>query len=266
MDVPGTLALLDRHQRIELRERGCRREASPEAVRQVHLGKGTGMVVYSRLTEANADRVIEEQIAAFQALGQPFEWKVYGHDGPSDLKARLLARGFTPEDSESVMVLDLQEAPAELLRPVTLDVRRIMDPSGIAEIGRIHACVWKGTTGEDLALRTRHYLATLTDNLLHTPGCESLYLAYSEGIPVAYARITFQDGDPFAGLWGGSTLETHRGKGFYTALLATRLQEAKGRGARFLTLDASDMSRPIVEKHGFRFLTDTQPFHWSGGN
>ncbi len=144
MDLTQTLALLDRHQRIELRERGSRREVTLEAVSQVHQGDGAGMVVYSQLTEGNADRVIEEQIAAFQAHGQDFEWKLYGHDTPANLKERLLAHDFTPETSESVMVLDLQEAPAALLQPVNCDIRRVTDPSQIAEIGKIHECVWGG--------------------------------------------------------------------------------------------------------------------------
>lgn len=264
MNHAQILALLDHHQRIELRERGCRREVEPTVIRQIHEGDGTGMVIYSRLSEENADSVIEAQIAAFRDLGQDFEWKVYGHDAPADLKERLLARGFTPEDPESVMVLEIDEAPAGLLRPIAHDIRRVTDPSQIAVIGRIHECVWGSANPAGLAARTERYLRTLTHNLIHDPRHESLYIAYSENTPVSYARITFQDHDPFAGLWGGATLEDHRGKGFYMALLAIRLQEAKQRGVRFLTLDASAMSRPIVQKHGFQFLTTTQPFQWQG--
>ncbi|EQD40871.1 GCN5-related N-acetyltransferase, partial [mine drainage metagenome] len=57
---------------------------------------------------------------------------------------------------------------------------------------------------------------------------------------------------------GGATVPDYRGRGLYTALLAVRLQEAKRRGARFLTIDAGPMSRPIVEKYGFRLLTFAQ--------
>jgi len=262
MDLTRLLAMVDRHQRIELLERGFRREMTPEAVRQIHLAKGTGMVIYSRLTGENADRVIEEQITAFRALDQDFEWKLYGHDTPSDLKDRLLSHGFTAEYTESVMVLAVEDAPAELLRPITCDIRRVLDPAQLAGIGRIHESVWSGVDPAHRAARTAQYLAALADNLINAPERESVYLAYSGGIPVSYARITFQDKDPFAGLWGGSTLEAHRGKGFYTALLAARLQEAKRRGMRFLTLDASAMSRPIVERHGFQCVTTTQPFQW----
>jgi GNAT superfamily N-acetyltransferase len=89
-----------------------------------------------------------------------------------------------------------------------------------------------------------------------------VYIAYAEGIPVSAAWISFHDRSPFAGLWGGSTLVEYRGRGFYTALLAARVQEAQQRGVRFLTIDASPMSRPIVEKNGFQFLIFTQPFKW----
>ena len=61
---------------------------------------------------------------------------------------------------------------------------------------------------------------------------------------------------PFASLWGGATLAPYRGRGLYTALVAVRAQEAKARGYQFLTIDASDMSRPICEKQGFvKFCT-----------
>jgi len=254
MDNAQLLALHDQQQRIDLQERNFRREATGEVVRNVNLLGSEGMVIHSKLDADSADRVIEEQIACFRALGQDFEWKLYGHDTPVDLKERLLARGFEPEEPESLLILDLEEAPERLLLPVPHDIRRIVDPALLAELGRLQEQVW-GDVDAD-------YLAALRDDLEHDPLSQSIYLAYSEGVPVSYGRITFHAGNLFAGLWGGSTLAEHRGKGFYTALLAVRLQEAKGRGVRFLTIDASPMSRPIVEKHGFRFLTWTQPFKW----
>ncbi|MCC6192435.1 MAG: hypothetical protein IT318_25685 [Anaerolineales bacterium] len=52
------------------------------------------------------------------------------------------------------------------------------------------------------------------------------------------------------------------GRGRYTALLAARAQEARRRGVRYLTIDASPMSRPIVARHGFTYLTNTIQFGW----
>jgi len=257
METLQLLALHDRQQRVELEERNFRREATGEVVRHVNLLGSEGMVLHTRLDAENADQVIEAQIAFFQALGQDFEWKLYGHDTPADLKDRLLARGFQPEEPESLLVLDLQAAPERLLAPVTHDIRRVVEAGQLAELGRIQERVWDGPDPD--------YLEALRDDLEHAPDSQSIYLAYAGDVPVSYGRITFHEGSLFAGLWGGSTLAEYRGKGFYTALLAVRLQEAKRRGVRFLTIDASPMSRPIVEKQGFRFLTWTQPFKWHHG-
>ena len=51
-------------------------------------------------------------------------------------------------------------------------------------------------------------------------------------------------------------------QGFYTALLAVRVQEAIARGRRYLTIDASPMSRPIVERFGFVRLAESTPCIW----
>ncbi len=257
MDTHEMLALHDHHQRIELREHAYRREATPDVVRLVHKSGGEGMIIHSTLTAGNADRVIEEQIAFFEGIGQDFEWKAYGHDRPDNLKERLAARGFEAEEPESLLVLDLASAPADLWKPIALDVRRITDPALLEAIGPIQEHVW----GE----ADPGFIADLKAELAQAPQSVSIYIAYAGGIAVSHARITFQEGSPFAGLWGGSTLEEYRSLGFYTALLAARAKEARSRGVRFLTIDASAMSRPIVEKRGFRFLTLTQPFKWHVG-
>lgn len=254
MNENELLACYDREQRIELEECAMRREASPEVVRLVHQGTGEGMVIYSKLDRGNADRIISEQISRFEEIGQDFEWKTYGHDTPPDLRPRLEAHGFVPEDPESLLVLEVDRAPEILLGPVSHDIRRIVDPAQVELIGPIQEQVW--------GKRNPAYTAALKEDLEEDPEHVSLYLAFADGRPVAHARITFHDGSRFAGLWGGSTLVQYRHRGFYTALLAVRVQEARRRGVEFLTIDASPMSRPIVEKHGFRFLTETQPFKW----
>lgn len=48
----------------------------------------------------------------------------------------------------------------------------------------------------------------------------------------------------------------------YTALLAVRAQDAKARQVRYLTVDASDMSRPILERFGFERIAYSYPCKW----
>lgn len=49
-------------------------------------------------------------------------------------------------------------------------------------------------------------------------------------------------------------------------MLAIRAQEARRKGFRFLTVDASPMSRPILEKHGFRFIAYAYACKWRTGH
>ena len=77
------------------------------------------------------------------------------------------------------------------------------------------------------------------------------------------AWLVMRPGSAFAGLWGGSTLKSHRGRGIYRALVARRAAIAGARGIRYLQVDASDDSRPILERLGFLALTTTTPYVWT---
>ena len=51
--------------------------------------------------------------------------------------------------------------------------------------------------------------------------------------------------------------------GVYRAVVAYRANLAAQRGLRYLQVDASDDSRPILERLGFVAVTTTTPFTWS---
>jgi GNAT superfamily N-acetyltransferase len=256
------LELYDREERQDASFYNSVREETPHVVRfRPKPGmKGGCWILYSRLTPENADQVIEEQVADFERLGLEFEWKLYDHDQPPDLRERLVAHGFAIEEAEALMFLDLAQIPEGLLQPVTHDIRRITDPEQIyAAVIAVHEVIWQekqGRLAEELAQELR-----LDGEHI------SFYAGYAGDRPVCSAWIRFSERGPsahglFASLWGGSTLPVYRQHGFYTALVATRAQEAIRRGYRFLTIDASPMSRPIVARHGFELLTLTHPCKW----
>lgn len=256
MDKAQLIALYDQDQRIDVEYPDSRREVTPEVVRHVDLSAfRQGHVIYSQLTEANADDVIREQVAYFESLGQNFEWKLYEHDRPSDLKERLEARGFTVEEGEAVMVLDLAEAPAFLWQPVQQNIQRITEVERLGDVLTVQEQVWD----EDFSWLGDYLGGALT----RFPDQMSVYVAYVDERPACAAWTYFPKHSRFASLWGGSTLREFRGQGLYTALLAARAQEARARGATFLTVDASDMSRPILEKFGFEKIAWSWPCKWS---
>ena len=250
------LALFDREQRREIEFPNTRREVTPHTVRHVVSSgmAGGAFVSYSRLAEDNADGVIELEVACFESLGLDFEWKAYDHDTPPDLVARLRARGFEIEDPEAVMVLELAQAPDVLWQPIGHDVRRLSDPGQLVEVAAIHEAVW----GE----RSDWLVGALADEMAADAERIQFYMAYVDGVPACSAWIRFHPGTQFASLWGGSTLPAYRRRGLYTDLLAIRAQAARQRGYRFLTIDASPMSRPIVAKHGFQVLTFAHACKW----
>jgi hypothetical protein len=90
----------------------------------------------------------------------------------------------------------------------------------------------------------------------------SVYVAYIDEQPVSAAWIYFPEHSQFASLWGGSTISGFRKQGLNTALLAVRAQEAKTHQVRYLTVDASVTSRPILEKFGFEMIAYSYPCKW----
>jgi hypothetical protein len=249
------LALYEQEQRKNVHYHGMRTEQTPDVVRVVALDQGQGAVIYSRLDESDVDRVIREQIAYFEEIGQDFEWKVFSYDTPSDLKERLITHGFEADEAESIMVLDLQTAPASLFESVTTDVKRITDIAQIDQVVQILSDVWNEDQTE--------FGQILADELTHQGDDLSIYIASIDGVPASTAWIRFHKGSSFAGLWGGSSLAAYRQRGLYTTLLSVRAQEARQRGVRYLTIDASPMSQPIVAKYGFQTLAVAQACMWT---
>lgn len=254
MKLQEILSLYDREQRLEAEEPGMRREANATVVRQVGLHGRQSWILYSNLSAANIDGAIDEQIAYFSSLGHSFEWKVFSHDPMPDLKERLTARGFELEETEAILVLDLETLPVGLAEPVRHDVRRITDPVRLEDVSIVKHAVW----GED----TTGSAERLARELREQPDRLRVFVAYENGIPASAGWLACDPGKQFASLWGGSTIAAFRKRGLYTALVAIRAQEARRSGARFLTVDARPMSRPILERLGFQVMTFANALNW----
>ncbi len=254
MDRTELLEIFTREQRMDIAYPGIEREVDGPVIRHISQTEEDGFVIYSRLDEENAEAAISAQIARFERIPQDFEWKVYDYDTPADLLERLRRRGFEIGEPEALLVLDLAAGPAALSRPVPTSVVRIAGPEGIDAVVALESEVW-GSDHSDLGARLKR-------DLQEQPEMLSVYLSYQEEQPASAAWTYFHAGSRFASLWGGSTLAQFRRQGHYSALLAVRAQEAQERGFPLLTVDASPMSRPILEKHGFQHLATSRPCTW----
>jgi GNAT superfamily N-acetyltransferase len=202
---------------------------------------------------AELDALIARQRDFFAAKGQAVEWKLRGHDLPADLPDRLRAAGFEPEDQETVLIGE-SAAIAERLRDRSavdgVTVRQVTDPGDFERIATMESTVW----GEDWSW--------LADDLVRSQasGLTDVFVAEAAGQVVSAAWAVYKKGTDFTGLWGGSTLPDWRGKGIYKALVAVRAARAVELGYKYLQVDASDDSSPILQRLGFNPVTTTTPW------
>jgi hypothetical protein len=238
---------------------GATFESDGVVVRRIaRPGHGGSGVYWSALSADTADAVIAAQVAYFAARDEEFEWKLYDYDEPADLAARLLAAGFEPDDTESLMIGRLAEVRSALRAadpPSGITIEQVTDAAGIDRLVAVHEEVF----GRDESELRESLLARLASAGEPT----GLVLAVADGQAVSAARVDISPGCRFAGLWGGGTLLPWRGRGIYRALVRYRAELAAQQGCQYLTVDAMDTSKPILERSGFAALATTTPYIWS---
>jgi hypothetical protein len=205
------------------------------------------------------DTLIARQRDFYAARGASVEWKLHGHDLPADLPGRLVAAGFEPEDRETVVV-GLAAPLAERAPQLPAGVR-LLEVTELADLERICAMeseVW----GADRSWQA----GALRREIEADPESITIVIA-SDGSErvVSAGWVRYVPGTGFATLWGGSTLAAFRGRGIYRALVAYRAQLAVERGFTYLQVDASDDSRPILQRLGFVAVTTTTPYVFHPG-
>lgn len=208
-------------------------------------------IEFSRLDESNAEQVIGEQAEHYRALRAEVEWKVYSHDTPPDLLQRLERHGFRMGTRESVLVLDLSPPPSWLAQRPRHRVLRVTR----AEHVRIFESVALQGGGAG-----RAHIAAALQRGIEAGSTEHLgYVAFDADVPASIGRLHTKAASAFGGLYGGFTLEAHRGRGLYRAIVAERTRDALRLGARYLRVDALPTSEPILERLGFVKVADTWP-------
>ncbi|WP_367047479.1 GNAT family N-acetyltransferase [Streptomyces sp. Je 1-332] len=258
MDHQAVLAAYDEQLRrgAQPDSPGARVERDGAVVRQTGAAHDWNGVHWADVDAATADAVIAEQVRHFTSLGREFEWKLHSHDRPADLADRLRAAGFVPEPPETVMVAEVADLPSEPELPEGVRLLPVTDARGVRLMADAHDVAFgEGSSGlgERLA---RRVLTQLTE----TPEAVAAVVAMAGDEPVSSARTEFCAGTDFAGLWGGGTAPRWRGKGIYRALVAHRARIAAERGYRYLQVDATDDSRPILRRLGFVPLSVTTPY------
>jgi GNAT superfamily N-acetyltransferase len=207
------------------------------------------------LEGAALDELIARQVHVFAGRGERFEWKYHGHDLPADLPERLRAAGFVPEDRETVVIAPVADIVGETVLPEGVSLREVTSRADLERIAALQQAVWQEQHSgiADFLERERAV----------DPGALTIVVAEAGDAMVCAAWVRFAKDTEFATFWGGATLPEWRRRGIYRATVAYRANLAAQRGFRYVEVDASDDSRPILERLGFAPVTTTTPYIWS---
>jgi GNAT superfamily N-acetyltransferase len=242
LDRRAVLAQYDR----EMREdpppsSGATFERSGDVVRELH---GDDTILFTRLTSASAPTVVLEEARRSRWLARTLEWKVYDHDQPPELAELLRAAGFHPDEPETLVALDLESWQSGPL-PDGVRIREVDDLATFEDALVVSSAAF-GASGPETLEKFRTRLADPTARL---------FVAYLGDRPISAGRLELAPGRTFASLWGGGTIPEARHRGAYRALVQARAERARRGGYRYLTVDARETSRPILERLGFVPLT-----------
>ena len=219
-----------------------------------------GFVLYrdlSALSSSELDQLIARQVRVFSERGERCEWKYHGHDLPADVPDRLRAAGFVPEDTETVVIAEVADLAGDSRPPEGVSLREVTSRVDFERIAALEQAVW-GDQDQQSWL-----VDMLESERAVDPDSLAIVVAEADATVVCAAWIRFERGTEFATLWGGATLPEWRRRGIYRATVEYRARLAAARSFRYLETDASDDSRPILERLAFTPVTTTTPYVWT---
>jgi GNAT superfamily N-acetyltransferase len=204
----------------------------------------------SHLTAGELEALVARTFTFYDNHDRGFEWKTFDHDR-GDLRPLLAEHGARPEPSEALVLGDASALAAVVNPPAGLTLRAVTSRADLERVAALESEVWAqdwSWLADDLEAR-----------LAGTEPVEIL-LVEDGDLAVSAAWLVPLAGTQVAGLWGGSTLAAYRGRGLYRALVSRRARIAIERGYATVQVDASDDSRPLLERLGLHVVGRTVPY------
>jgi ribosomal protein S18 acetylase RimI-like enzyme len=198
------------------------------------------------------DHWIDRQVDFFTRRGERVEWKTYSYDEPTDLTERLTRAGFVAEDVETLLLGDVDGLVHGVELPAGVQLRAVTSDADLARVDDLMKRIW-GPDNSD---------GSLAREMRANPDALDVVLAEEspQGPALCAAWLRYTPGTDFASMWGGSTLPEWRRRGLYRATVTHRARLARDRGYRYMRLDTSPDSRPILERLGLRAVATTTPY------
>lgn len=195
---------------------------------------GMNEVVHAVLAADEADAVIERVCAEYAAVGVKWRWRVGPDSAPADLGERLARHGLVRREVSGMARITEVLAPVPGIEVVHVDATTLDDFTGVMA---------RGWEMDPAPLAPLNAIALRDPRMVH-------YLARIDGAPIGVASAVWFPRSVY--LMGGVVLASHRGRGAYRALAATRITEAARRGIAIATAHARlETSAPILARMGF---------------
>jgi predicted N-acetyltransferase YhbS len=207
-----------------------------------------GLALRPRLRDV--DRALAETRAWFAGRGRTiYTWFVSTASTPSGLAERLLDRGLQPDQLDPVYAgMTLEHEPQGI---EGVEVRRretYEDALAAVEIS------WRSFDFTPEQIERARAAHRARYELWKDDGRFDGFIALVDGEIVGSGAARYFESGVY--LMGGNVAEEARGRGVYRALVRARWDEAARRGTPALVVQAGQMSKPILERLGFRTVCE----------
>lgn len=237
--------MIDKREILQLFDRQVRANPTPkpglDVIRDGTMVRYEGAFNYIccwDFTEQQSQAEVTKIAQYFVQKGQSLMWRVYAHDGPKNLEYCLNDAGFEAQASGTLMVLPVADTRFD---STAHDIRVVSNIDMVDDY--LH--VAKTAFGSVEPGQRAFFQSTLNDKDF------LLYCGYCCNAPVATGMLQLIPDSRFGQLFGGAVVPDCRGKGFYRACIAQRVEYARQHGIEYLLTEAWDTSRPILQSMGF---------------
>jgi GNAT superfamily N-acetyltransferase len=192
------------------------------------------------LTPNTVRQAVASHAARFRSRGEKLIWRVYEHDSPAEISGCLAEEGFEPDAPGTLMLFDLANE-VQAATAGNVDIRRVKTEEQLEDF-------LKASEQAFGALDT--WQRTAYADRRNDPDL-ALYVAYVSAEVAASGRLEIGSAGSFGLLFGGGVAPAYRRIGIYRALVAERAREARRHGLRYLSTEARETSKPILQNLGF---------------
>jgi ribosomal protein S18 acetylase RimI-like enzyme len=216
-------------------------------------GEPGNHVLQTRLNGPAIDQRLDQILAEIARVTDHVDWLVFPGCQPSDLGARLAARGLPSGLGGTWMLADLAAPPPTLAVPTGLEFALVRTPEQLA--------MWREASragfGGDAQI---YYDAYLRQGFGPDTPMHCLY-GHIDGRPVVSGMLLLAGG--IAGMWDISTPPELRRQGYGSALTLAMLDLARQHGYLRAWLWASQMGRRMYQRAGFvQYDLGVREYRW----